>query len=288
MPYRPDIVSLLQARRDALTPVEQRIADCVIQDVAFAARASIGALAARAGVGPASVTRFARAVGCEDVRDLKLRLAQSVAVGERFLDDRAVPPGAAGRLFDAVSAALAQCAHDLASAPVAPAAERLSLARQVLVVGVGGGSTAMAMECQYRLFRLGVPAMAYSDPVLMRMAASTLEPTDAVILLSLSGHGPDLPEVAKIAAEAGAACIAITSAASPLAACADYLLPITLSERDEVHAPTSARYALLACVDVLATELALLQPRRTRERLRRIKHHLDAYRGGGDRLPLGD
>ena len=41
--------------------------------------------ARKAAVSEASVTRFAKAIGCRDVRDLKLRLAQATAVGLRFL-----------------------------------------------------------------------------------------------------------------------------------------------------------------------------------------------------------
>ena len=40
--------------------------------------------------------------------------------------------------------------------------------------------------------------------------------------------------------------------------------------------------------DLLVTELAVSQGDESRELLRRMKHALDAHRGGGDRQPLGD
>ena len=45
---------------------------------------------------------------------------------------------------------------------------------------------------------------------------------------------------------------------------------------------------MMLAIDLLATELAMLHQEENRERLRRIKLALDGYRGGPNRLPLGD
>ena len=45
---------------------------------------------------------------------------------------------------------------------------------------------------------------------------------------------------------------------------------------------------VLAAVDVLASEVAILTQKKSREKLRRIKHELDQYRQGPDRAPIGD
>ena len=50
-----------------------------ISDVAFAASATIDQLVTAAGVSPATITRFARAAGCDDIRDLRMKLAQASA-----------------------------------------------------------------------------------------------------------------------------------------------------------------------------------------------------------------
>lgn len=287
MGHRPDIVNRLRARYPQLPNSERKLADVVLGDLAFAAHASLDSLARRAGVGGASVTRFARRLDCRDVRDLKLQLAQSLAVGERFIEDRDRAVGPSG-VHAAIEATLRLNASLLDPEAITAAARRLGESRQVLVFGVGGGSTALAMECQFRLFRFGIAATAYSDPMLMRMAAATLEAQDTVLCLSLSGHGDDVVEAASIAREYAAHCIAITPGGSPLAAAADRLLPIELHETDDIYTPSTGRFAMLAMIDVLVTELAQAHPQRSREMLRRLKHHLDAHRGGGDRQPLGD
>jgi len=87
-----DIVTRLSQRAAELRPAERKVAQTVLSDIAEAATGSIQTLAERAGVSEASVTRFAKAMGCRDVRELKLKLAQAAAVGQRFLDGGADRP----------------------------------------------------------------------------------------------------------------------------------------------------------------------------------------------------
>src|ERR1700741_1411861 len=84
-PLTFDIVARIAECAPELRSAERKGAGLILDDLTGASRASIGALAQQAGVSIATVTRFAKAVGCRDVRELKLRLAQAVAVGERFL-----------------------------------------------------------------------------------------------------------------------------------------------------------------------------------------------------------
>ena len=171
---------------------------------------------------------------------------------------------------------------------VQAAAEALAKARMVHAFGMGGASTVFAAEVQNRLGRLGRPVSACSDAVAMRMLAATLGPEDVVLALSITGITAELLTAIEVARSYGARVVAITRADTPLAARADWLLPIVIDETDFVFKPTASRYAVMLAIDILATTLALHQPTDNRERLRRIKLALDASRGGDDRLPLGD
>lgn len=288
-----DIVARITECAPGLRPAERQVAALILDDLVQAARAPIGELAERAGVSIATVTRFAKAVGCLDVRELKLRLAQAAAVGQRFLRASAPPaPGApeplATRVFDEVHAALARNHELLCQAPVAQAAAALRDARMIYAFGLGGGSTALADELRFRLVRLGRPVASYQDSLLQRMVASTVSRDCVIVVLSISGRVPELLDACRIARDYGATVIALTAPASPLAALADWLLPIVASETDFIYKPSSSRYAMMMALDVLVTELALSQPDESRELLRRMKHTLDAHRGGGERQPLGD
>ena len=87
-----DIVARIAERAPELRSAERKVAALILDDLTGASRASIGALAEKAEVSIATVTRFAKAVGCADVRELKLRLAQAAAVGQRFLQARTRRP----------------------------------------------------------------------------------------------------------------------------------------------------------------------------------------------------
>ena len=289
-PLAFDIVARIAERAPELRSAERKVAALILDDLAGASRASIGALAEKAEVSIATVTRFAKAVGCQDVRELKLRLAQAAAVGQRFLrrepDD--VPDSLAARIFEEVQTTLAHNQGALRAAPVAAAADALAEASMIYLFGMGGGSTALADEMRFRLVRLGRPAASYQDGLLQRMVASTLSKEHVVVALSVTGQTPEMVDSCRLAREYGARVIALTAPASPLGALADWLIPVLAIETDFIYKPSSSRYAMLMALDLLVTELAVKQAGRSRELLRRMKHALDAHRGGGERQPLGD
>ncbi len=72
-----DIVGQLQEGMRRFSAQESRVATFILQNLSFTASASIDELAASAGVSPATITRFARSVGCDDIRDLRKQLAQA-------------------------------------------------------------------------------------------------------------------------------------------------------------------------------------------------------------------
>jgi RpiR family carbohydrate utilization transcriptional regulator len=287
MPSPFDIVSRIAQRSSALRPAEQEVARLVLADLSAAGAASIDALARGAGVSKASVTRFARAMGCADVRELKRELIQAGAVGERFL----APADAASGIDTVVDDIVALLRHTraLLDLDVARAAARLlAQARMVYAFGMGGASSFLADEARVRLVRLGVAVASYQDAILQRIVAASLDERCAILAFSVSGEAAELLDSVAIAREYGARVIAVTAPGSRLAALADHLLPVRAMETDFVLKPSSSRYAMLLALDVLATEVALCDPARNQERLRRIKYVLDATRGGDARQPLGD
>ncbi|EMN0595408.1 MurR/RpiR family transcriptional regulator [Klebsiella aerogenes] len=287
MAYSIDIISCITDRFMALTATEKRIAQFILDDVAAAAAMPIAELARLTDTSQASVTRFARALGCKDVRELKMKLAQSLAIGQRFILDVPDLEGVQG-IYESIISVLETNRRALDLAALKRAVEWISGARQVLALGMGGGSTICAQEIQYRLFRLGLPVVSQSDGLLVRMMSSAVTAKDVVIVLSLGGYTKEMIESAAIARQYGAKIVAITPPETPLAAQADLLLPLLVSENDYIFKPSASRYAMLAMVDVLATELAMANKPQAKDRLRRIKLALDDHRDGVDRLPLGD
>ena len=288
MSYHIDVVAKITETFSQLRKAEQKIAQTILDDLDFASRASISELSDKAEVSETTVTRLAKSIGCKNVRDLKMQLAKAVAVGDRFLTDIPVTPTGINGVYESIHQSLTLNADLITQSTLDKCIGLFADAGQVLVFGVGGSSTIMAAELQYRLFRLGVAATAYSDPLLMRMTASTIRKKDLVVGISMSGSSPDVCEAAEIASQYGAEVISITRARTPLAKIASVNLPFKIREDDYIFKPTATRYVMLAAIDVLVTELAVRSRRKTRENLRRLKQTIDQHREGHGRLPLGD
>jgi DNA-binding MurR/RpiR family transcriptional regulator len=285
-----DIVYQIRSCRDTLSATERKVADAILDDIVMAAGATVDQLAGKAGVSMATISRFARSVGCDDTRDLKMKLAQASAVGTRFLD-RSVPAEEStfyARIYADIESTLRAHLPLYTESLFEDAMEIVRGARMTYVFGMGGASAVLAQEMQSRMVRLGYPVAAYSDAVLLRMVAATLDERDAVIMLSASGLTPEMLSGARIVKQYRARIVAMTDATAPLAELADVVIPVRTDETDFIYKPSSSRYAMMLAIDLLATELAMARQEETRDRLRRIKLALDEYRGGPNRLPLGD
>jgi len=285
-----DIVYELRQRLHEFSPVEVRIANTILADVDAAAQYGVTELAERAEVSAAAISRFAKTLGCEHVRELRARLASASAVGKRFLEQQNAPPVSAlfAQICDDIQASLRHNLANLQEEVVQQLADAICQARRIHVFGIGGCSTVFSQELQNRLMRFGLPITACSDAVVMKMTTAILGPQDLVLALSVSGITPEVISAVEIARTYGARVGAITRAGTALAERSDWLLPISIEETDFVFKPSASRYAMMLAIDVLATTTALNGASENHEHLRRIKLALDRYRGGDSRLPLGD
>ena len=287
-----DIIPRISEVLPRLRPSERKVAEMIRANLSAVADLSIDRLAENAQVSKASVTRFARAVGCRDVRALKLALARAAAVGSRFLsqDDAtvSVDSGSKDRVYADILHTLAINTALCTPQTYRRAAEILANAGMIYAFGVGGGSTIMADEAAFRLMRLGCRVSSYHDPLLQRMVAATMGKHDAVLAFSASGLVPEMLESCQIARDYGAQLVVVTAPNSKLAAMADCLIPVQSIEDDLIYTPSTSRYALMMSLDMIATEIALRNPVESREKLRRIKYVLDAHLGCDKRQPLGD
>ncbi|MEO7223766.1 MAG: MurR/RpiR family transcriptional regulator [Devosia sp.] len=289
-----DIILSIKQSMPQLRPAEQRVASAVLADVGFAVHSSSADLARQAGVSEPTVTRFSRAVGCKGLRDLKVKLAQSMVVGRIYLE----PPPLVGTdlakpamwrsVFQEIRRAISAVEEQLGKDDVERAAEAIVACGKLAAFGVGGGSTVAVTEVEHRFFRLGIAVSHTSDPHLMRMIASTLGKNDVVIAISTTGNAADVIEASSIAKRYGARVIAITKPESRLALLADIALCVHVPEALDSLKPTASRYALLTAVDLLAAATAYSRPRESQERMRRMKLELLRSTNGNADEPLGD
>jgi len=288
-----DLIQRIRDNLKELKPAEARVAAVVLKDPEFAVHASNATLAERAGVSEPTVTRFCRTLGCLGVRDFKLKLAQSLIVGAIYFHDRPVAVQETSlpfksKLFENARRAIDLAEQQIEDKQLLTAVDFITGSKRVLVFGVGGGSTTIAQETQYRLFRYGVEVSSYCDTYLMRMVVATLGPDDTAIFISATGRTSEMVDAAGIARQYHAHTIAITPPHSALSEVVDVALSVAVPEDADVMTPTASRFAFLAVVDLLAAGVGYRLGETAQETLRRVKYNLLNFREGEVMEPLGD
>ena len=189
----------------------------------------------RAGpkVSPPTIIRFCRALGFAGLREFKLHLAQSLAVGTSTLH-RAVAArrqhadrdaqGPAGRGERACQPRAAHRAGRSSSAPSRGSPRR----------GVSIATPSATRRCSWPATRRRAsPGSAsisnfYFDAHLQLVSAATMNKNDVVLAISHVGRMPFLLETVDVAKEQGATIIAMTQPGTPLAEMADIVLPVVV------------------------------------------------------------
>lgn len=275
LPSSGSVHEAIRTARPWLSPAMRRIADVVLNDPDDAARRTSSEIAARAGVSPATVTRFCAAVGVESFQGLVHRLARET--GRKDADtwsgvEMSVDIDIAGDTHStAMSVAAAAIrgirlsAEHLDIALLTQAAERIAAADRIDVYGAGG-SGSVAQETSQRLFRIGVPIRSWNDIHGAATSACLLGPQDVAIAISDSGTTKETHEALELAQRAGATGIAVTSdPRSPIARLADIPLTTSLGVGDSARTRTlTSRHAQLFVIDCLYVLVAQLTERRAR------------------------
>ena len=288
-----DLISNLRQLNGTFAAREQKVADFVSAHLEEISGMTIAELAGAVGVSTPTVVRFCRSMGCDGFREFKLRLAQNLAVSLQYLapSHRDVSEGGAGavdQVLGALYATVNVMRQQIVPERMDAAVQALTEAGQIVVAGVGGGSTMVAQEAANRMFRLGITAVAVSDSYLLQMRAATLGANDVLLLVSTSGAADEIVSAAGIAGGYGATVVAITRPGSRLAQEATIAIEADLPEDPDILKPTASRYAHLVIVDALAMSVAQARSEATTENLRRIRASLTAYHGRTGPQPLGD
>ena len=269
-----NLLALLRSRVDALSKREASVAALVLADPQRVLRLPLDRLAVEAGVSQPTVIRFCRSLGCDGLRDFKLRLAANLAGGTPYVHADVEPGDDAAsygpKVIGAAIAALQAARDKFNAATVERAVALLASSRQLLLFGMGG-SGPVALDAQHKFVRLDVPASSTSDPLMARMAVSVMAPNDLLLLVSNTGRTIATLELAELARTNGVQILAITAPDSPLAKAATIALEIEPAEDVDLYTPMASRIAHLAMIDVLATGVALRRDTDGPARLMRVK-----------------
>ena len=272
------MLAKIKSARDSLRKSEQKVADVVLADPDASVQSSIQSLASEAQVSEPTVIRFCRALDCVGFQEFKLKLAQDLASrGTFFFRDVSVDDTSAelaAKIIDSAIASLVHVKNQINPAAVDRAIALYMACERVEFYG-SGGSGVVAEDAQLKFFRLGKPAIAYSDPHIQHAAAALLDEKSLVIAISASGRSEDLLHTIRIAKETKAKVIAVTATGTPLAQVADLTLTVDVEEDSDIFSPVKSRLAQIALLDVLAVGAAAKGGEHTLARLSRAKHAID-------------
>ncbi|GMB82493.1 hypothetical protein NN6n1_32760 [Shinella zoogloeoides] len=256
--------------REALatfSPAERRVAELILSRPHAAMSWSITEMSKFAEASDPSVIRLCRRMGCNGFPALKLELARALARVQQ--EPRASRPASSDLVAQMMAdvlqrseEALRDAHDDMQPGAVAAAAEAIAKARRIEIYGLGA-SGFLAQEAQYRLAALGLPAVAYCDPVMQNITAPLLGREDIVVALSFSGLTQYLVESMMLAKQSGARVVSISPAGSPVATLADTNIALNAYRKSEnfLVSPT-ARLALHMILDILSKAVVERLPKR--------------------------
>ena len=233
-----DVISELRRGYDELTQSQKRIAEAIVEDPEFVAFATVDKMAARLGVSPSTVVRFAYRIGLNGYQDLQDRVRVLVRSQMR---SNVLPaggePGLTTHLGDSVFASsfdhdleiLRRTIVGLDIEDLNRAVTILVEARRVYVVG-GTTSHSVAYYAALALDRMrGEIHLLAGDPA---SAAPLLSITDedALLVLTFPPYAQGSLRITNWARSQGAQVVAVTDTPiSPVGQRVDVVLPTLVS-----------------------------------------------------------
>jgi RpiR family carbohydrate utilization transcriptional regulator len=267
----------------ALRKSDRRVAETILAAPEAAVDMTLAALARAAGVSEPTVIRFAAAIGCEGFRDLRVKLARSLAFA-RTTSHSAIAPtdGLAeviGKIVDFNLSNIAWARAHLDPAAVAAAVAALSRAPRIEFFGLGA-SGIVALDAQQKFPLFGVPCSAQTDGHQMLIAAAMLRPGDVAVAISNTGTTAEVVRATAVARDRGATTIGITGSRGPLLAhCGIGIVAATL-ENTDLFTPTVSRLTAMIVIDILSTAVSLGRERGEQDRIAAMKRLLSGVRAG--------
>lgn len=278
-----NLLEVIARSLPGLRKSDRRVAETILEAPEAALEMTLGALASASGVSEPTVIRFAAAIGCEGLRDLRVKLARSLAFA-RATSHSAITRSdelsdIIGKILDFNLSNINWVRAHLDPEAIAAAVSALRRAPRIEFFGLGA-SGIVALDAQQKFPLFGVPCSAQTDGHQMLMAAAMLRPGDVAVAISNTGTTEEVVRATRVARERGATTIGITGTRGPLLAhCVIAVVAETL-ENTDLFTPTVSRLSAMIVIDILSTAVSLGRDRTEQDRLAEMKRLLSTVRSG--------
>ena len=246
---------------ESLSPMEQRVANFILEFPEEVISLSIEDLAAACQTSAASVVRLSKSVGYSGFKELSRVLSADLAAKKNEITYDDIRPG------DDVEAILHNdCMRNMKAIEgtlllidvqqLEKAVSALCEAQRIDFYGVGSSGLA-ANDAHNKFLRINKFTLASADPHEQVLSATSLRPGDVAVFFSYSGETRDTLETLEIAKNTGATTLGITKyGKNTLAENADISLHVSSSEGMIRSGAMGSRISQLTVVDTLYTAVS--------------------------------
>ena len=256
---RNTVLLKIKSLMPALSAKEQKIADFILDDPRFASRMTINEMAANLGVADSTVFKFTKKLGYRGFRDFRTDLLAEefdpqISIHENVTPDDD-PLTVAEKIIHSSAKSLNDTLALLSADDLERALDYLLGAARISFYGCGE-SGVIALDAYQKFLRSPIPCHAIMDSHMQLMQASLLTPDACAVVITHTGVTHEMYVVAKLAHNAGAKVILITSYPSQkISEYADITFVSTSDETSYRPESLSCRYAQLAIIDSLYTAM---------------------------------
>jgi len=278
-----NLLEFIARSLDSLRKSDRRVAEWILGNPESAVDLTLGALARAAQVSEPTVIRFANAVGCDGFRDLRVKLARSIAFA-RTTSHSAIAAtddleDIVSKIFDFNLSNITWVRAHLDITSISAAVEALSRAPRIEFFGMGA-SGIVALDAAQKFPLFGAPCSAQTDGHQMLMAASMMRDGDVAIGISNTGQTEEVVRALRVAGSRGAITIGITGGAGPLQVCSTIPIVAQTLENTNVFTPTVSRLSAMIVIDILSTAVSLARGSAEQDRIIDMKRLLSIVRSG--------
>jgi RpiR family transcriptional regulator, carbohydrate utilization regulator len=241
---------------NSLSPAHKQLADYIVleedNDVSFL---SVHELAEAVGISVASISRFARTVGCPSYKALKTQLRKEVTPSVRSIYQAIGPEDTDDEIIDKVFAGNVQSIEEtlkiLNRRDLIRAAKMLAESPRVVFFGIGSSGN-IAEDAALRFSHLGIQADAYLDSYQILNRAPQMKKGEVVVGISTSGRSAITVEALQLASRNGSRTIGISNCLkSPLHKASDIFFCTSFPESRITAAALSPLAAQVCLVDAI-------------------------------------
>ena len=239
----------------SFSTAQKQLADYVIahgEDIPFL---SVHELANAAGVSVASISRFARVVGCESYKEFKTQLGKESLATFNNIYQAITPKDNESDIIDKVFSgnikSLEETLRILNKADLVRAVEKIAKCHRLVFFGIGS-SGYLVQDAALRFSQLDMQAEAYVDSYQILNQSLRLKKGDVAFGLSHSGRSAITVEALNLALKSGATTIGISNyLRSPLHKVSSIFLCTSFPESRVKVAALSSRIAQMGLIDAV-------------------------------------